>query len=550
MGTTVNVYGVCTPGTSTVSFNGNGATTAGTYTAVTATYNAAMPNISSYTKPAKTYNTFNGYWDTSAASGGTQYYTAALASARTWNKTSNTTLYARWVPYTYTVAYNGNGNTGGSTASSTHTVGVAKALTANGFTKTNYTFAGWATSASGSVVYSNSQSVTNLSTTNGATVTLYAKWNPVNYQLKVTSTCNGVSSHQCGTFDVTVAGTLKANDVTSYDVQHPYNSSYKIHDIKAANGATISSTTDITGTITGTTTKALAYTFQNKTFNYNGQMQSFKIPVTGIYRFWLYGAQGGTYAANNSTGGKGGKVGGEKTLSAGTTLYIGVGQQPSSYTGGYNGGGEGGRIIQNNTVASGGNGRGGGGATHIGTVNYLLASVPSGNRSASYIYAVAGGGGGSAASSEIIAVVGGVGGAGTGGTGTPTATSGTGGSQSAGGTSPAESGATGTIKTALADTKGDFGVGGKGCVAASTKGVSAGGGAGWYGGGGGGKNPSIHIYNNSVATCSVGGNGGGGSNYTGGITKITSGTNSGSVVNVAGDNGGNGSAIIGWVSAS
>lgn len=36
---------------------------------------------------------------------------------------------------TYTVTYNGNGNTGGSTASSTHEYGVPKALTANGFTR-------------------------------------------------------------------------------------------------------------------------------------------------------------------------------------------------------------------------------------------------------------------------------------------------------------------------------------------------------------------------------------------------------------------------------
>ncbi|MDR0833877.1 MAG: C10 family peptidase [Candidatus Symbiothrix sp.] len=77
---------------------------------------------------------------------------------------------------TYTVVYNGNGNTGGSTASSSHTYDVAKNLTANGFTKTGYTFAGWATSATGSVVYSNSQSVLNLTATNGGTVNLYAKW--------------------------------------------------------------------------------------------------------------------------------------------------------------------------------------------------------------------------------------------------------------------------------------------------------------------------------------------------------------------------------------
>lgn len=39
-----------------------------------------MPAI---TVPTKTGYTFQGYYDTNAASGGTQYYTAAGASART-----------------------------------------------------------------------------------------------------------------------------------------------------------------------------------------------------------------------------------------------------------------------------------------------------------------------------------------------------------------------------------------------------------------------------------------------------------------------------------
>ncbi|MBQ6420414.1 MAG: InlB B-repeat-containing protein, partial [Clostridia bacterium] len=84
-----------------VILNGNGATTAGTAN-VTATYDSAMPNA---TMPTKTGYTFLGYYDTSAATGGTQYYTATGASARTWNKdtTADTTLWARWTPNTDTV---------------------------------------------------------------------------------------------------------------------------------------------------------------------------------------------------------------------------------------------------------------------------------------------------------------------------------------------------------------------------------------------------------------------------------------------------------------
>lgn len=47
--------------------------------------------------------------------------------------TTSHTLYAQWGAHTYTVAYNGNGSTGGSTESSKHTYDVEKELTANGY---------------------------------------------------------------------------------------------------------------------------------------------------------------------------------------------------------------------------------------------------------------------------------------------------------------------------------------------------------------------------------------------------------------------------------
>ena len=94
--------------------------------------------------------------------------------------------YANFVPNTYTIVYHGNGNTGGSTASSSHTYDTAKALTSNGFTKTGYRFIGWSTSANGSVVYSDGQNVTNLTATDGGTVNLYAKWELIDYNISYT----------------------------------------------------------------------------------------------------------------------------------------------------------------------------------------------------------------------------------------------------------------------------------------------------------------------------------------------------------------------------
>lgn len=97
----------------------------------------------------------------------------------------------------YTIAFDGNTNTSGSTASVNATYDVNASLTTNGFVKTkytvnfnadggscgtsstqiNYSFAGWAKTSAGSVEYANGATVKNLTATNNETVTLYAKWN-------------------------------------------------------------------------------------------------------------------------------------------------------------------------------------------------------------------------------------------------------------------------------------------------------------------------------------------------------------------------------------
>ena len=69
-----------------------------------------MPSI---TKPTKAGFAFGGYY-TSASGSGTQYYTSTGASARTWDKTTATTLYAKWTANTYTVTLHPQGGTGGS----------------------------------------------------------------------------------------------------------------------------------------------------------------------------------------------------------------------------------------------------------------------------------------------------------------------------------------------------------------------------------------------------------------------------------------------------
>lgn len=85
---------------------------------------------------------------------------------------------------TYYISYHGNGATGGSTATSTHSYHSSSNLTANGFYRTGYSFAGWATSASSSsAAYNNGQTISNLTQTHGATIHLYALWTPNHYTI-------------------------------------------------------------------------------------------------------------------------------------------------------------------------------------------------------------------------------------------------------------------------------------------------------------------------------------------------------------------------------
>ena len=162
--------------TYTVKYDGNG-NTGGSTANSSHTYDVAKNlTVNGF---SKSNYTFTG-WNTKADGSGTSYTDKQSVKNLTTTNNGTVTLYAQWKSNnlsdgTYTVKYNGNGNTGGSTASSKHTIGVAKNLTKNGFTRTGYTFKGWSKSSSSSTVsYTDQQSVTNLSTTNGATVNLYA----------------------------------------------------------------------------------------------------------------------------------------------------------------------------------------------------------------------------------------------------------------------------------------------------------------------------------------------------------------------------------------
>ena len=115
------------------------------------------------------------------------------------------TATAGIAPFPYSVKFNANGGTG-TMSNESFTYGTAKALTANAFTRTGYTFQGWATSASGAKVYNDKQSVFNLTETSGAVVSLYAVWKSALYMVIDLSSGANSSSYAVSYLDAVPSG--------------------------------------------------------------------------------------------------------------------------------------------------------------------------------------------------------------------------------------------------------------------------------------------------------------------------------------------------------
>lgn len=145
----------------TITFNANGGTGA-------PSSQSKWKNITltlSSTKPTRTGYTFLG-WSTSSTA-----TTATYSAGGSYTANAAATLYAVWKANTYSVSYNANGGSG-APSSQTKTYGVALTLSSVKPTRTNYTFKGWATSASSTTV----KYTAGGSYTANSAVTLYAVW--------------------------------------------------------------------------------------------------------------------------------------------------------------------------------------------------------------------------------------------------------------------------------------------------------------------------------------------------------------------------------------
>jgi len=185
------------------------------------------PNNSPYSLGVATTQAINaspntGYhWNTWTVSGNaTLAYTAATQSNTVkGNGTAGGTgtVTATFTPNTYTIHFNGNGNTSGSMSDQTGvTYDAATTITANAFVKTGYNFAGWALTSAGPVVRADGAAHGNLTSTNGATVDLYAKWtakscditfdfdeSDAGYGSKIGATTDGTATYDAAMTSVT-----------------------------------------------------------------------------------------------------------------------------------------------------------------------------------------------------------------------------------------------------------------------------------------------------------------------------------------------------------
>ncbi len=179
-----------------VAFNGNG----GSVTKSSETY---IPGQKYGKFPTALYigHEFKGWY--TEKSGGVRISTNTIVC------TSYTNLFAQWsasappaptndLPVApsvtnYTVRFLANGGYG-SMPTQTFTYGEAKALATNVFARTNYTFQGWAKSATGTAAYRDCEVVSNLTSQADSVVDLYASWMVGADQIK-SAVVDGVTWH-------------------------------------------------------------------------------------------------------------------------------------------------------------------------------------------------------------------------------------------------------------------------------------------------------------------------------------------------------------------
>lgn len=172
--TSTTLYARWTANSYAVHFNANGG--AGEMSDLTCVYDT--PTNLTTCAFTKTGYAFAG-WATSA--GGNIAYEDG-ASVSTLAASGEVTLYAQWTAIKYAIRFDANDGDG-TMPDLVCEYDQKQVLASNAFERIGYTFMGWATSESGAVVYTNGETVKNLTDAQDGMVMLYAQWRANAYQV-------------------------------------------------------------------------------------------------------------------------------------------------------------------------------------------------------------------------------------------------------------------------------------------------------------------------------------------------------------------------------
>lgn len=165
---TLTLYAQWTPGQASLTYDGNGATGGKTDPQTGKTDEKINVRDNGFTRDGYTFVT----WNTQADCKGN-----AVKPNSEWTLRGSSTLYACWAGTAQTLAYHGNGATGGNTAVQSGKTGDELTTNANGFTRDGYTFVRWDTAKDGSgTAYGEGKNGVSQYTMKPAGNDLYAIW--------------------------------------------------------------------------------------------------------------------------------------------------------------------------------------------------------------------------------------------------------------------------------------------------------------------------------------------------------------------------------------
>ena len=183
----------------------------------------------------------NGYWWSATANDSTFQYILLYSSSNlnTGSGSKGVGYSVRCIrsnPGTLTINFDGNGSTGGSTASQQIAAGNTASLNTNGFTRTGYVFTGWNTAADGSgTSYADGAEYAVTPATGDVTVTLYAQWEALpTIQEFTLAQCQSLASDA----NYTV---VDSRDGSDYTVRYINGACWMTQNLRIAGGTTLNS---------------------------------------------------------------------------------------------------------------------------------------------------------------------------------------------------------------------------------------------------------------------------------------------------------------------